>query len=290
MKTKLYMSIMGLFSIILTFSQVGINTTTPHESSVLQLNSNDRGFLLPYFDIPDLNAKAPVTATTVAEGIMAYNTNSTTGKGIYYWDGIKWTGLGQVNFTNIYNSVIKPLNGYLADLDTYPYPTTPLVAPSSPQVAKFVCDYTAPGDRLIINNPLAGAPHNFVIWDNVNQRINIPQQLLGYTISISISLSYPQVTANAGAVRFVAYSGNTVVNTADGTFSGGVLIKDLIFKQTKTSSLITVRDEISLSPIIINQQLIDEGIVLYLGSGDNSPLSFYNPRLFINLGLVNITL
>ncbi len=284
------MFIMGVFSIILTFSQVGINTTEPHESSVLHLNSSDKGFLLPYFNITDLNLKSPVISPTIAEGLLAYNTNTTTGKGIYYWDGTKWSGLGQVNFTNIYNSVIKPLNVVLNDMDTFPYLINAMVAPASPGLRRFDCDYTAPGDDIIINNPLAGAPNNFVIWDNVNKRINVPQQLLGYSITVNISLKYQQTTSNSEASRFVAYTGNAVVNTSTGNYTGGRKIKDLMFKKTKTSSFPYVRDELVLSPIIVTQEIIDHGIILYIGSGDNSPLNFYEPVLTIDYGVVNITL
>ena len=281
---------MGVFSIILTFSQVGINTTEPHESSVLHLNSSDKGFLLPYFNITDLNLKSPVISPTIAEGLLAYNTNTTTGKGIYYWDGTKWSGLGQVNFTNIYNSVIKPLNAVLNDMDTFPYLIIAMVAPASPGLRRFDCDYSAPGDDIIINNPLAGAPNNFVIWDNVNKKINVPQQLLGYSITVNISLKYQQTTSNSEASRYVAYTGNAVVNTSTGNYTGGRKIKDLMFKKTKTSSFPYVRDELVLSPIVVTQEIIDHGIILYLGSGDNSPISFYEPVLTIDYGVVNITL
>ena len=284
------MFIMGVFSIILTFSQVGINTTEPHESSVLHLNSSDKGFLLPYFNITDLNLKSPVISPTIAEGLLAYNTNTTTGKGIYYWDGTKWSGLGQVNFTNIYNSVIKPLNAVLNDMDTFPYLINAMVAPPSPGLRRFDCDYSAPGDDIIINNPLSGAPNNFVIWDNVNKRINVPQQLLGYSITVNISLKYQQTTSNSEASRFVAYTGNAVVNTSTGNYTGGRKIKDLMFKQTKTASFSTVRDELVLSPIIITQEIIDFGIILYLGSGENAHIDFYEPVLTIDYGVVNITL
>jgi len=280
---------MGVFSIILTFSQVGINTTEPHESSVLHLNSSDKGFLLPYFNITDLNLKSPVISPTIAEGLLAYNTNTTTGKGIYYWDGSKWSGLGQVNFTNIYNSVIKPMNALLNDVNTYVYNSTPFSAPGSPKLKLFDCDYGS-GDDIILNNPLSAAPNNFVIWDNVNKKINVPQQLLGYSITVNISLKYQQTTSNSEASRFVAYTGNAVVNTSTGNYTGGRKIKDLMFKKTKTSSFPYVRDELVLSPIVVTQEIIDHGIILYLGSGDNSPISFYEPVLTIDYGVVNITL
>lgn len=278
-----------MFSIILTFSQVGINTTEPHESLVLHLNSSDKGFLLPYFNITNLNLKSPVISPTIAEGLLAYNTNTTTGKGIYYLDGSKWSGLGQVNFTNIYNSVIKPMNALLNDVNTYVYNSTPFSAPGSPKLKLFDCDYGS-GDDIFLNNPLSAAPNNFVIWDNVNKRINVPQQLLGQTMTINISLKYQETTSNSDASRFVAYTGNAVYSASAGTVTGGTKIKDLMFKKTKTSGFTTVRDELVLSPIIITQEIINNGIKLYLGSGDTSSISFYEPVLTIDYGVVNITL
>jgi hypothetical protein len=106
---------------------------------------------LPYFNIK-FKFESPVTATSAAEGLLVYNTNTTTGKGIYYWDGTKWTGLGQVNFTNIYNSVIKPMNALLNDVNTYVYNSTPFSAPGSPKLKLFDCDYGS-GDDIILNNP-----------------------------------------------------------------------------------------------------------------------------------------
>ena len=129
-----------------------------------------------------------------------------------------------------------------------------------------------------------------MIWDNVNKRINVPQQLLGYSITVNISLKYQQTTSNSEASRFVAYTGNAVVNTSTGNYTGGRKIKDLMFKKTKTSSFPYVRDELVLSPIVVTQEIIDHGIILYLGSGDTSSISFYEPVLTIDYGVVNITL
>lgn len=109
-------------------------------------------------------------------------------------------------------------------------------------------------------------------------------------MTINISLKYQEITANAGASRFVAYTGNAVYNVASGTVTGGTKIKDLMFKQTKTSGFATIRDELILSPIIITQDIINYGIKLYLGSGDNSPISFYEPVLTVDFGVVNTTL
>lgn len=77
-----------LFPFMLT-AQVGINTTTPDASSMLDINATDKGLLIPRISIPDLNTAAPIA--TPAESLLVYNTNTTTGKGFYYWNGTQWT-------------------------------------------------------------------------------------------------------------------------------------------------------------------------------------------------------
>lgn len=181
------------------------------------------------------------------------------------------------------------MNALLNDVNTYVYNSTPFSAPGSPKLKLFDCDYGS-GDDIFLNNPLSAAPNNFVIWDNVNKKINVPQQLLGQTMTINISLKYQETTSNSDASRFVAYTGNAVYSASAGTVTGGTKIKDLMFKKTKTSGFTTVRDELVLSPIIITQEIINNGIKLYLGSGDTSSISFYEPVLTIDYGVVNITL
>lgn len=61
MKTSIYISCMVLFS-ILTNAQVGINTNTPNASSVLDINSSNKGVLFPQYDLLVLNS----TSTPVA--------------------------------------------------------------------------------------------------------------------------------------------------------------------------------------------------------------------------------
>lgn len=97
-----------LFSVAAS-AQVGINTTTPNASSMLDITATDKGLLIPRISIPNLNAAAPVTAP--ATSLLVYNTNVATGIGFYYWDSSKWTpfsGGGTDDWTNsgpnIYNA------------------------------------------------------------------------------------------------------------------------------------------------------------------------------------------
>lgn len=96
---------------LLTFGQVGINTTAPHSSSMLDIEATDKGLLIPRISIPNLNAAAPVT--TPATSLMVYNTNTTTGIGFYYWDGLKWTPFtgGTSHWTKVGNDIYNNNTG-----------------------------------------------------------------------------------------------------------------------------------------------------------------------------------
>jgi len=47
--------------------------------------ANDKGILIPRVNIADLDTQTPILGT-IEESLMVYNTNTTTGKGFYYWD------------------------------------------------------------------------------------------------------------------------------------------------------------------------------------------------------------
>ena len=103
-----------LFTLLLPLflqAQVGINTTTPDASSMLDINATDKGLLIPRVSIPNLNAAAPIT--TPATSLIVYNTNATSGIGFYYWDGAKWTPFtgGPNHWTKVGNDIYNNNTG-----------------------------------------------------------------------------------------------------------------------------------------------------------------------------------
>ncbi|RXG11335.1 hypothetical protein DSM03_1183 [Leeuwenhoekiella aestuarii] len=89
---------------IISNAQVGIGTTSPSEGSLLDITSTDKGVLIPRVNIEDLSTQAPVTGNlSTSESLMVYNTNTTTGKGFYYWDGTQWVAIG-ASGENIYTT------------------------------------------------------------------------------------------------------------------------------------------------------------------------------------------
>jgi len=73
-------------------SQVGINTTTPAGGSMLDVETSDKGILIPRVDIADLSTIAPVTGGSTTS-LLVYNSNTTTGPGFFYWNGSIWVGI-----------------------------------------------------------------------------------------------------------------------------------------------------------------------------------------------------
>jgi len=66
------------------FAQVGINTTAPDSSAVLDLNANNKGLLIPTMTTTQREAmQASPPATGLADGLLVYDTNY---KRFYFWD------------------------------------------------------------------------------------------------------------------------------------------------------------------------------------------------------------
>ena len=66
---------------------------TMDNNSLLELESTNKGLLIPRISINDINNASPLTAP-IPEGMMVYSNGGTVNNGFYYWTGSKWA-----NFT-----------------------------------------------------------------------------------------------------------------------------------------------------------------------------------------------
>ena len=85
-----------LFSSII-YAQIGIGTTSPDPSSILDIQSTTKGFLAPRINLSSVTNSSIDGANTNAAGLLIYNTNASvtggSGVGYYYWDGSVWTAM-----------------------------------------------------------------------------------------------------------------------------------------------------------------------------------------------------
>ena len=81
---------MGLLGSIAANAQqkIGNNPGTLNPGAILELESTNRGFLLPRISLTSLSTWGLNGEGT--DGMMVFNTNATTGAGYYVWSGGAW--------------------------------------------------------------------------------------------------------------------------------------------------------------------------------------------------------
>jgi len=92
MKKNYIFSLLFLVSFC-SFSQVGINTSTPDASSILDISATDKGVLFPRVALS--GASDTSTISNPAISLMVYNTSTSGGltPGFYFWSGAGWDTL-----------------------------------------------------------------------------------------------------------------------------------------------------------------------------------------------------
>ena len=92
--------LLSLIFVLVTFftnAQIGIGTSSPDPSSILDVQSTTKGFLAPRINLSSVTNSSIDGSNTNAAGLMIYNTNASvtggSGVGYYYWDGSTWTAM-----------------------------------------------------------------------------------------------------------------------------------------------------------------------------------------------------
>jgi|GEM_PF-3392817 len=82
------------FTLLAQFSNVGINTTTPDSSAVLDINSTDGGILIPRMTLFQRDV-----INNPARGLLVYQTDYNPG--FYYYNGWRWCPFGSIGLNGI---------------------------------------------------------------------------------------------------------------------------------------------------------------------------------------------
>ncbi|NND62101.1 MAG: hypothetical protein HKN48_02785 [Flavobacteriaceae bacterium] len=121
MKSKLLTSVYAISLIAFIAlgnlqAQVGINTLTPQAGSILDVESSDKGLLVPRVNISNLSTIAPITGGAT-ESLLVYNTNTTTGKGFHYWNGSIWIPIESDDWKASGNFGTSPATNFIGTTD-----------------------------------------------------------------------------------------------------------------------------------------------------------------------------
>ena len=97
MKLKTYIASLLLMVIALSQAQVGIGTTIPHVSSILDITANNRGLLIPRVALTSTADVTTIAAPAIS--LLVYNSGFAP-NGYYYWNGTLWVQLATGNNTD----------------------------------------------------------------------------------------------------------------------------------------------------------------------------------------------
>lgn len=87
-----------LFVPFFAFSQVGIGTTNPNQSSILDIVSTEAGIL-----VPRMTEAQRTSISSPATGLMVYQTNNTTG--FWYYNGSSWVNIATGSISGEFQSI-----------------------------------------------------------------------------------------------------------------------------------------------------------------------------------------
>ncbi|UTN03175.1 collagen-like protein [Flavobacterium bizetiae] len=91
LKNTFYGIICSLSFTTVTYSQVGIGTLNPDQSSQLDISATNKGLLVPRVQLTQLSLQAPIIGTATTS-LLVFNTRTINDviPGFYFWNGIKW--------------------------------------------------------------------------------------------------------------------------------------------------------------------------------------------------------
>lgn len=250
------------------YAQVGVNTSTPHSSSMMEINSTDKGLLIPRISIPNLNAAAPVAAP--ATSLLVYNTNATTGIGYYYWDSAKWVPLASTDdWDKTGNNIYNNNSGYVGIGTTSP--TTKLHVESIGSASTLlnqtfetnsIAPLTTSGNANWITQTAvvqAGtyAAANGDINDSqsstLTATVNVtnPSTVLSFYYNVSSETNYDYLRFYINGVQQAQWSGNIGWTVYTATLGLGV--NTLTWTYSKDSSFSSGTDTAYLDGIIVTE-------------------------------------
>lgn len=94
---RIYLTLILIITFSTSFSQVGIGTTNPDPSSILELNSSSQGLLTPR-----MTTALRTAIDSPAEGLIVYDTDESS---FYYYSSGTWIPLEGADIRNNYKLV-----------------------------------------------------------------------------------------------------------------------------------------------------------------------------------------
>lgn len=219
---------------------VGVGTSIPDNSALLDLNSATKGFLLPRVSLTSMTDGA--TVPSPAKGLMVYNSNTALtpyGEGLYYNSGTSgapnWNKLSPQKSDYILSQVVAVAATVPVDqaavgagniIDNIDLGLSATVVVPANSTAKILMTYTVPMGTFPINNSNTVVNGYFgirFVKDGVeapegSRKYSVPYSSSGsHMISVSGSFSETVVNNGSSPLNIVYTLNGYVEGTATGT-------------------------------------------------------------------------
>ncbi len=196
-----------LFTNLYTYAQVGIGTTSPNGSSILDLNSPNKGLMLPRVDNTSL-------VSNPSEGLVVYDKDK---KGPYFHDGTSWRAMMMPMIVGIDSLTYTVLVGYTSPTPPI-VPFTPFVI-STPYALKSFSigassDYFPGSQTFQISKIRDRSTNGFLMLFIDRAKNNVPN---------SVSIEVKVYKAGSGTPYYsYKFTDLTILASSMGTSSGGL--------------------------------------------------------------------
>lgn len=95
---------MVLFTSLISYSQMGVGTTSPDASAQLDITATNKGVLVPRVSLSNVNLTTLDGTNPAAIGLLIWNTNAAivggNGAGFYFFNGTQWMPINQTSSTD----------------------------------------------------------------------------------------------------------------------------------------------------------------------------------------------
>lgn len=271
---------MSLILFTISSAQVGINTTTPNGATVLDINSNAKGLLIPRLTDAERNTSladntlatvppAGVFNSALAKGTLIFNTTSNR---FEFWDGFLWRqlfvatssaagndGVVKIDGTMTPTTITLSAGGNSFGAETQLAFTTPLVfaAPSTTSWPETV----GPVGSAAVMTPL--------IYDSATKKFR-ENQILGQVHLWRLIIKMATGASSAGAIMATMrnpvslFEVNSIQQIPSGSSSGNFI----------TFNFLTIADEASVGYENPPTNTIPKGYQIFLKSDKDASIEF----------------
>lgn len=123
-------------------AQVGIGTPTPVTSAMLDIDSTDKGLLIPRIALTSKSVFLPITGTEV-DGLLIFNTGTALDKGFYFWKDKKWNQVvDQANLEQTITNIVTGDIGEVKKIVDFLVPSNPKSGDKTLSQAALIIDPT----------------------------------------------------------------------------------------------------------------------------------------------------